>query len=238
MYECDKCYKCNKQFSREIDLLRHKLRKTTCYKDLSCLRCGIIFTKIGDLKRHLNRKNPCEDKRLVLDLQIKLKELDIKLVKAQQPIINNNTINIDTVNIQNIKHYYQIRNRTTQEIENIPVPGDLIQTIYNLCKDQYTTDPINKCINVTNDKLCAFDGVKSLKYNDIKHQVQKHIADNCDDIIQSHEKLTDGEMIEYNIPQRDFISDDKISILKKVPPFVNKHRNNAVLKNQLKRAVV
>ena len=45
-------------------------------------------------------------------------------------------------------------------------------------------------------------------------------------------------MVMFNIPQRDFIEDDKISILKKVPRYVNNTRNNGVLKKQLKRAII
>ena len=221
----------------------------SCNAVIKCDRCFKKFTSNSDLVRHMNRRYPCDDNKENLTLLIKLEEAKIKLeeIKLKQAKltqtagrdINNNNIVINN-NIQNINNYIQICNREMDIIENIPVPGNIVETIYNLCKDQYNNSdvPENKCIVFNNGKLYAFNGEKLINYNEFKPKLQKQLNENCADIIQNNEKLTDNEMITFNIPQRKFMENDKISILKKVPLFVSNIRNNGVLKNQLKRAVI
>jgi uncharacterized C2H2 Zn-finger protein len=73
------CNTCEKKFTRNIDLTRHLNRKTPCYKNLNCYRCGVIFKQKIHLTDHLNRKFPCEDKRVIIDLKIKLEETKLKV---------------------------------------------------------------------------------------------------------------------------------------------------------------
>ena len=249
------CEKCEKIFARELYFIRHTNRKIPCNRNLSCTRCGKNFKSMGNLNQHLNKLNKCDNDKeiLMLELQIekektkqKDKELKIEEAKIKQAKLTNNQKagrdinNININNIQNINNYIQIGNRYKKYVDNIPVPNNIVETIYNLCKDQYNNpdNPENKCILFNKGKLYALDDDKLINYNEFKPKLQKHIKDNCDDIIQTNKKLTYDEMVMFNIPQRDFIEDDKISILKKVPRYVNNTRNNGVLKKQLKRAII
>ena len=73
------CEKCDKVFKRVIDLTRHKARKIPCNRDLKCDRCFKEFTKICDLKNHLSRKFLCDNKKEELELQLEIKDKDLKI---------------------------------------------------------------------------------------------------------------------------------------------------------------
>ena len=256
-----RCKKCDKSFDRQEHLTRHINRKTICYEELLCYRCGKDFTKLCNLKQHLNRKNPCEDKRYIKELDLKIKdkelrieeakikqkELELKIINATHSQIAGRDINNNTENHYNnqitINNYNHEYNKNKAIVSDMIVSNDLVQTIQNFFKNQYSNKDYkeNQCIQIKDNKIFAYlktpTGFKELGYAEIKPHIKNHIKNQVDDIIQSHEELTEDNMLIYKIPQRDFIESDKIQTVKKIPAYVNNERNNAIVKSQLKIAL-
>lgn len=255
-----RCKKCKKEFCRQVYLDKHLSRKLPCDRNLICNRCGKIFTHKGDLNRHLNKKIPCEDNREIMTLKIQLEherrlteeakvrqeELKIKqlMISKNQTAgrdINNNITNHNQITINNYNHEY---NKSKNIVSNLIVSNDLVQTIQNFFRNQYNNPDYkeNQCIQIKDNKIFAYiktnTGYKEIGYADLKPHIKTHIRTQVDDIIQNHEELTEDNMIIYNIPQRNYIEDDKIQTVKKIPSYVNNERNNAIVKNQLKMALV
>lgn len=84
MYECDKCNKIFKYYSK---YKRHLNNKNPCIKELECDRCGKVFTRDAHLKNHLNRKNKCKPPvREIKNLVDKVKKLEKENEKLKEKI--------------------------------------------------------------------------------------------------------------------------------------------------------
>jgi hypothetical protein len=211
------------------------------------------------------RKTICRDNYYSKELDLKIEQeknkgrmLDLKIAAIKQSRINklcintNNTNNITTTVIKNqnnitnitINKYRHEYNKPKSQIDDMIVSNDLIQTIQNLFKNQYnnTSIPENQCIQIKDNKIFACintpTGLKQLGYAEIKPHIKQHIKSQVDDILQEHKKISDDDIIMYNIQQKDFINDNKIIMIGKIPSYVNNERNNGIVKKQLKIALV
>jgi uncharacterized C2H2 Zn-finger protein len=249
------CIKCEKVFARELFLIRHTNRKTPCYKNLSCDRCGKIFKLLGGLNRHLNRKVQCSDKRVFLELKLKIevektknKQTDLKIEKEKTKqahlnvgkVINYNIQNIfgDQINyINNIDELDIIKPSCQWDAEKLIEYNNVDATLCNLIKYVFNNDehPKNKCLkkydgeiySKLNDVVVEFKNAKMTFNSKIKTLV------NC--INYEYGSFSDDEMYKHSVSQRiSHISDDNINIIKKVDRYVNNTRNNSNVENVIK----
>ena len=247
------CGRCGKLFTQISNFDRHMNRRNPC-SDIRALR--ELELKIEQEKTKTEQE---KNKGLELELKIEqekteqtkpthIKNGDGDTIGIQNNIKNQNAenmINVEQMMINNYQHEY---NKSRSQIEDMIVVDDLVQTIQNFFKNQYNNPEYieNKCIHIERfedvNKVIAYvktpDGFKKIGYTEIKPHIKNHIRDQVNDIIDRHTKLTDDEMITYSIPQKDFIEENKIKTVKKIPSYVNNERNNKVVKIQLETALV
>jgi uncharacterized C2H2 Zn-finger protein len=251
-YRSLSCNRCDKEFTQLSNLTRHVNRINICEdrRDIKEL----------ELRIEQERVRVEQERARVEQEKNKGKELDIKLELTRNPkmaiAIQNKSIhtNIENQTIGNqfninttINNYHHEYNKTKSQIESMIVANDLVQTLQNFFKNQYNNPDFNenKCLQIDShdgvNKVVAYiktdDGFKQVGYTEIKPYIKKHIKEQINDIIDNHEKLSEDDMLVYSIPQKDFIEDDKIKTVKKIPRYVNSERNNKTVKTQLEVAL-
>ena len=251
------CDKCDKLFTRLIDLTRHKARKNPCYKHLKCLMCEKKFTQIGHLNSHINRKYPCEDKRYLLDIELKIKkeELAIEKEKSRKEIIiekektKQATLNKGkTVTIQNIFGDQITYINNVDELELIKPPsqwyaekliktGDVSETLSRMIKYQINNDdyPKNKVFKKHEGEVYAKLNDEVVAFNKSRFALIELIQKSCKGIDDTFGPLTEDEMYLEGLSQRnDHIHEEGINTIKKVDKYVGNTRNNKHIEHAVK----
>lgn len=83
------CFKCKKEFNSLSNLDRHLNRILSCDLILKCKTCNVIFKKQNQLDSHLNRKFPCKMVDIDLEKYKYDKDLELRLLLANEKIANN-----------------------------------------------------------------------------------------------------------------------------------------------------
>ena len=231
------CTNCYKQFNRKDRLERHISRKIPCDRKLQCQRCFKEFEVLGNLKQHMNRKTPCYDKKgeLELMLKIKQKELELKVINK------TNKINIEnSFNTYNINEGAFSINFTLSEAHEAVVIGDLQSTVTKLITMIFNNQefPQNNCIKVNgkdifiniDGKLTPFDDAR-IHFNDKFIKQVNHTT--------SEFRRYDDEIIDQNgwIQKEEYLCDNRINTLDKIPPYVKSDRNTGKVKKSIKYGV-
>jgi len=257
------CNKCEKNFSRQVDLDRHLKRKTPCYKNLKCFRCSQLFTKKYNLEMHLNRKNPCKDDREILNLEIKLLEAKLKteeaILKKRETELKieqeknkgkslesynskniqitsgdiNNIFNISINNIEKLEQHQYTYNEAVKFYSE-----DVLTLITNVFKHQYNSPDHelknNKCIKVENNKyVIKSQGVVK---KTTFHNIREHILKNYKYMIDTtvgNFTQTDNRILK----KENILPDYKIEGYEKSLNFTHNIRNNGIIDKTLKNAI-
>jgi uncharacterized Zn-finger protein len=97
------CVKCNKLFSRYVDLERHLNRK------IPCNRYFKQFSQLSNLKTHMYKKTPCENKQEQMSLSLKIEQEKTKQeqekTKQSKITTQQTTENIYNIKIANVEKY-------------------------------------------------------------------------------------------------------------------------------------
>jgi hypothetical protein len=243
------CEICNKRFERKTHLDRHVSRKIPCDRKLNCPKCFKDFGQTSDLNRHLNKKIPCYDKREELNLVIVQRQLELKIeeAKLKQLQITSNTQtagrDINNTNITNIYNIgnineYKFCEMTKEEVITCIIEGDTYDTLKNCIRvifdnnntpTKYIIIKDGKIFTSELDKLIDFD--KSRSYiNDI---LRRHVRN----IIQRYAKTPDEILDQNGWVQKDYIHEDKIKTVEKIPQFINNDRSQGKYKKIIVSAV-
>lgn len=205
------CSKCDKIFTRNIDLIRHNNRKIPCDRKLECNRCFKIFSQKCDLLNHINRKNKCYDRRSEMELRseikakenelkdktiieldkenenlklkLKLKELELKLAPKKKPNINiyNQYINI------NIGDFKEIHIKI-QDVDNL-ISNSEEEIIKKLSKLMFNNNahPNNRCLVSYNGNVFGVINGQFHEYMNIVPHVNMLFQKQCGEISKSLE---------------------------------------------------
>ena len=215
-----KCTKCEKVFTRDIDLTRHLNRKIPCDREINCPRCGNDFIQISDLKRHLNKKNKCEDSREVLQLQIKLEETKLKIeeektkqekTKLKQVVSEKPNIQIAGHDINNITNTYNVINvncsieYTKGEADDMTISGDVNASLSNFIKLHFNNDefPMNRCIKLINDKVFINLNDKMVSFDVTRKYFNEKVINQIELIVNKFKKYTDEYMDQNGLNQKN-----------------------------------
>lgn len=168
------CQACDKEFSRLIDLTRHKEKKIPCDKILQCRRCDKVFNTQQSHDRHLARKIPCvkadrDIRKLELQLEIEKqktiteqekqkteqeKQKTKSIVSASTITVNNNitfNTNVNKINFNTFKEYHK-----KADVESlISEPEDPVDTMISLLTHIYNNEkyPERQCIKSDGTQL-------------------------------------------------------------------------------------
>jgi hypothetical protein len=228
------CIKCNKEFKFKSELERHKNKKKSCNKiiEYKCNNCNKEFLNMSNLKSHINKKNKCV--KINLEDKIKELELEVKELKQNTNIHNNNIDNSNNIYINNSgnlnlnifstagKIYYEYYNKSLN-LDNLNIN---YETINNLILESCTDDLSNifnftKTIqeicfnmNLPENWIICHDEL----FNQLKLKINKDNIVNCKDNILS---------LLYTIAKQiviiKCIDDDKLLFYN---TFINKYENN------------
>jgi uncharacterized C2H2 Zn-finger protein len=239
------CTNCEKIFNRNIDLDRHNDRKIPCDRILQCPRCFMNFTIAGNLKQHVNKKNQCYDKKGELDLLLKIeqektkqKELELKVINKTQIAgrdINNNH------NTYNINEGAFSINFTLSEAHDAVVIDDIQSTMTKLVSLIFNNPefPENKCIKVNGkDIFINVDG-KLTPFDEARIHFNEKFLKQVNHTTNEFRKF-DDEIIDQNgwNQKKDYLCDNRINTLDKIPPYVKKDRNTGKIKKTIKTSLL
>jgi uncharacterized C2H2 Zn-finger protein len=256
-----KCHKCEKEFSRGVDLSRHLNRKTPCYKNLNCIRCGKVFTRLNHLNQHLNKKFPCGDKKLMLELELKLeqeknkgKELDLKIINASCK--KNTTHNINNINtkIENVEHYIVNQNITIYNIDQIMmlkpngahIANSLItrnnkeDTLHKMIIFQFNNPehPENKCLIIKDDEIFSKLQNNIVNFKKVRPHFTKIMKDLCEYIPIDYEQFSEEEMSHNGWAQKKYyIKNTDCNTVRSVGKFIDNHRNDGYVNTVIKKSL-
>ena len=244
------CYKCDKIFKRQLYLTRHENRKIPCDIDLSCARCGKEFNQPYILKKHLNNKKKCEDKRICLELELKIAETNLKIaetkvkgeeVKLKQVLAEkpSNTFNIegDMYNITNIINVNSGINYTLGEVNKMIVIDDTNASFVNFIKMHFNNDefPNNKCIKIVGHKIFINENDKLVQFDTARNSFNSKVSTQLGCITNDFTKYSDEEIDQFGFQQKkDYLGGEKVSTLEKIDPYIKNTRN----KGEVKKAIM
>lgn len=240
------CNKCTRIFKRQVYLNQHNNRKIPCDREISCVRCGKEFKQMGNLKKHLNKKNKCEDKRICLELELKIaetnlkgKETDLKIekVKLKQVLAEkpSNTFNIN--NITNIINVNSGINYTLGEVNKMIVIDDTNASFVNFIKMHFNNDefPNNKCIKIVGNKIFINENDKLVQFDTARNSFNTKVSTQLGCITNDFTKYSDEEIDQFGFQQKkEYLGDKKVSTLEKIDPYMKNTRN----KGEVKKAIM
>ena len=225
------CDKCDKKFTREIDLSRHNNRKIPCDRVLVCDKCGKEFNQLSHLTKHINKKISCCDKKEELLIILAIEKEKTKQARLNHgKCVNVQNIFGDQINyINNIDEIDFVKPVSLWEAENLIETDNVDKTLSLLIKFQFNNEnyPKNKCIKKHNGATYSKLNDAVVDYKKYKNALINVIQKSCKQLDYDYGPIPEAEIYKYGVSQRmDHIHDNDIDTIKKVGKFVGNHRND------------